>query len=523
MDLNRPAEHEIPDSPVAARLNKMSDPAHSAMAESLDIGNKAATGIVWLLVQSVFARAVSVFSQIVLAWVLSPADFGKIALAFTVTTLPAVLASSGTLEFLIQRHKAIRLWSNTVFWMSVCLGILSGTLMGILAMIASPIYGTDLTGLVAIIALAAPISAASTVSIAILQSSLRFHLFAVIGTLEILLVAIMTISLALLDFGAYSFAIPIPVIAAFRVIILCYFAPVRIAASANFRRWRVVMGRVSAMIGTRLVQSAVAQADYTILGALASEAVVGYYSLAIKVAVQPVGMLAGNMHSVVFPALSRFADEPTRQYEAALAASRLLATIIFPICFVQAAVADPVIRLIFGVKWLPAIPLIQILSIGLAFDAVGWAFSALIQAQGEFRRDLIYNSAIALPFSGLVFLGASYGGAIGVATAVSGYYTLCHPLYSWLVFRRGNLPTRRLAVVYMRPSAAAAIAVGAALWLSHSLETAVGDGLTKIILTVGASGLGYMAIVYFLDRRSYNELQSRTVRALAGALARRDL
>jgi PST family polysaccharide transporter len=498
----------------------MSDPAHGDMAESLEIGNKVATGFVWLIIQSVLGRAVSVFSQIVLAWLLLPADFGKITLAFTVTTLPMLLASSGPLEFLIQRHRAIKRWSTTVFWISVWLGILAGTLMCILAMAASPIYGTDLIGLVSIIALAAPISAASTVSLAIIRSSLRFDVLAVIGIMEILLTSIITVSLALLKLGAYSFAIPIPIIAAFRLMILWHFAPVSIGASANVRRWRVVTRRASAMIGTRLVQSFVGQADYTILGALASETVVGYYSVALRFAVQPIHILAGNVHSIVFPALSRFTDEPTRQYEATLAASRLLATVIFPICFVQAAVADPLVRLIFGEKWVPAVLLIQILSVGFAFDAVGWAFAALIQAQGEFRRDLLYNAAIALPFFGLVFVGASYAGATGVATAVSGYYTLCHPLYAWLVFRRGNLPTRRLAVVYIRPSAMAAIAVGAALWLSHSLEPALGDGIAKIILIAAASGLGYIAILYFLDRGSYNELWFRAAHVLARVLAR---
>jgi PST family polysaccharide transporter len=339
------------------------------------------------------------------------------------------------------------------------------------------------------------------------------------GVLEILLSSILSVSLAMLEFGAYSFAIPMPIIAALRLMIFWYFAPVNIAASANVRRWRVVAGRSSAMMGTRLVQSFAGQADYTILGALASETVVGHYSVALKFAAQPMHILAGNVHSIVFPALSRFIGEPMRQYEAALFASRLLATILFPICFIQVVVADPLVHLIFGEKWVPTILLIQILSVGFAFDAVGWAFAALIQAQGEFRRDLIYNAAIALPFFGLVFVGASYAGATGVATAVSGYYTLCHPLYSWLVFRRGNLPTRRLAAVYVKPSVMAAIAVGGALWLSHSLEPALGDGITKIILIITTSGLGYIVLVYFLDRVSYNELRSRAAHVLAGALA----
>jgi O-antigen/teichoic acid export membrane protein len=487
----------------------------------LDVGHRTGMGVLWLLLQSAFGRVVGIFSQVVLAWSLSPADFGAFALALTVTTLPSLLVSAGTLEFLIQRHKAIRLWSTTVFWMSTCFGAFAAILMCVLAPIASAIYATNLNGLIVIIALAAPISSISTISIALLRSSLRFRELAIIGTLELLFTPLFTVSLALLGFGPYSFAVPITVVTAFRASALWYLAPPHIARSANLRRWPLVTGRAWAIIGTRLIHAATSQADYSILGAVSSASAVGLYSFATKLATQPISLLAGNVHAVVFSALSQFANDPRRQYEAALAASRILAVIVFPTCFLLAAAADPIVRLLFGSKWISAVPLVQILTVGLAFDSVTWISGALIQARGEFRRDLLYTSLFSAPFFPLVFVGAHYAEAIGVACAVSGYFALCFPFYSWLIFRRGHVAARYLGAVYVRPAMMTTVAVGTTLFLSHVLENQIGDGIGKIIF-VGCVGiLGYGAILRKFDCATFDELWSRARRAGVGVLVKR--
>jgi PST family polysaccharide transporter len=195
--------------------------------------------------------------------------------------------------------------------------------------------------------------------------------------------------------------------------------------------------------------------------------------------------------------------------------------VAFPACFILAAVADPLVQLIFGPKWGSAVPLIQVLSVGLAFDSVTWISGALIQARGEFRRDLLYTILISVPFFGFVSVGAIYGEAIGVACAISGYFVLFSPLYSWLIFRRAHFSATLIITAYVRPAMMSTVAVGAALYLSHSLENQIGDGIGKIIFIGCFGALTYGAIVRIFDRATFDEVCSRTLRIGEGVFFKR--
>jgi len=72
-------------------------------------------GTSWLLAQNVGTRAISFASQIVLAKLLVPGDFGAIGLALTVTTLASVVANFGVDDVLLQRQKSLRFWASAAF------------------------------------------------------------------------------------------------------------------------------------------------------------------------------------------------------------------------------------------------------------------------------------------------------------------------------------------------------------------------------------------------------------------------
>src|SRR4029077_18246050 len=107
-----------------------------------------------------------------------------------------------------------------------------------------------------------------------------------------------------------------------------------------------MMGKAgSAVFGTKINTAMVGQGAYFVLGVFASKPEVGAYFFAFRLAIQPVQMLAGNLSTVLFPALAQLRNDLVRQREAALSACRVLAFAIMPYCFVQAAVARPVFDL----------------------------------------------------------------------------------------------------------------------------------------------------------------------------------
>ncbi len=420
-----------------------------------------------MLAQNLVARACSVFSQLVLAALLQPADFGVIGLTYTVTSIAAALTNVGLDDVVLQRERALRLWIGPAFWISLGLGSAAGLLVLALSPVAAAIYkAPDMTGLLAILALAMPIGALGTVPTMVLRARMQFGALAIYGTLETVGQVLMTVALAWYGFGAYSFVLPGPIVSALRVVVLWRL----VASKPNLRpqrtRWKYVIGNTTVTFANRVLISLINQGDYIVLGLVGSQASVGAYYFGFRLAAQPLFTLAGNFTNVLYPALVQMKFDPERRNRAVLNAATLLSFCVMPVALLQSAVAEPLITRFFDQRWAASIPIIQLLSIGLAFDAISWVAGTLLGVRGEFRAGLRYT-AIQLPiFFALVAAGAVLHGAVGVAWAVCAYYVVTHPVYAFLVFRRIGLTARQVALMHLQPTAYAAVAVGVGLAVS---------------------------------------------------------
>jgi O-antigen/teichoic acid export membrane protein len=431
----------------------------------------ASKGVLWLLCQTAGSRILQALTQIVLAWLLSPADFGQVSLALAVATIISGFFSAGLQDVLLQRHRALRLWVDTVFWLSLTIGLLEGFVLLFAAPIAAQLYNQpNLIWLISITAFGAPIGSLETIPGAIIRSMLKFHVLAIASLGEAVAASALSIALASAGFGAYSFVLPIPIAAAARVCALWSIAKPKIRMPRRLSRWQLLMPSASASLGTRLLNTIKGQADYIILGLVTREIEVGIYYFAFKVAVQSLYMVAGSLNTVLFPTLVHYRDDPARQLDAALMASQILSVVVMPACFLQAAVAGPVLQLFFAPKWEAAEPLIQLLSIGLAFDASSWAAGALLNARGEFRRGFFYSLLTTPTFFVFITIGAASWGAVGVAAGVASYYILVQPVYCYFVFTRvGAVGWRDIALIYAAPVLIGAGAVAVASILSEAL------------------------------------------------------
>lgn len=452
------------------------------MSAPSSVASSARQGMLWLFGQSVVSRALQAAAQIALAWLLVPADFGLIGLAYTITAIVGGLFSLGFEDVLLQRHRGLRVWTGTVFWMSLAAGFLGGVALLLAAPMAASLYGqAPLVGLIAIIALGAPIGALATIPSAILRASLNFRLLAAVSLGEAVFTSAFSIALAATGFGAYSFVLPVPFIAAGRVFVLWRAARSSAAARGDAkwdlafprrarRSWRLVPA-ASAALGTSLLTTIVAQGAYIALGLIVADAVaIGLYFFAFKLAVQPLRMLAGSFSAVLFPALVQYRNDPRRQRDAALQVSQMLSIVVMPLCFLQAALAASLLEVFFAPRWQGSAPIVQLLSLGLAFDASSWAAGAFLNARGEFKRGFVYSLIAAPVFIAVVSAGALIQGSLGVAAAVALFYALLAPVYCYAVFRQaGSTGWREIARIYAGP----ALLSGAATGVSYACVAAV--------------------------------------------------
>jgi O-antigen/teichoic acid export membrane protein len=489
---------------------KSTDTAASASHPHQSFGQRAFQGLIWSLGQNGAARLLALGSQLLLARLLSSADFGLIGLAYSVQTTAVSLISFGVDDVILQRARTMRLWLGAGLIISLILASAGALLILAASPLAASLYeAPQLTGLLALMALSLPISALSNVPAILLRANLRFKFMAAYTTAELTAQTILTVLLAWKGFGAYSFIIPVPLLAAIKVVVYWRAAGERVTFHrSHLLRWRILTGKGIVTWMIRLCTTGMSQGDYALLGAFTSKLVVGQYYFAYRLAAQPVWILAGNVGQVLLPALSRFRSEPLRQGAAALQAAKLLSFVVMPVAFIQAAIAGPFLTWLFGTKWAASIHIMEVLSIGVALDAVSWIAGSLLAARGEFNTQLRYV-AIQLPlFLGAIGCGLYLGQGLGVAIAVAVFYAVTQPVYSYLCFRRGGGTVREVAWIYLGPTLGAALATAAGL-LAASVPAIAGIHWLQILVIGAVTSAVYLAYTAYAAPDVIDQVRGR--------------
>jgi O-antigen/teichoic acid export membrane protein len=303
--------------------------------------------------------------------------------------------------------------------------------------------------------------------------------------------------------GVLSFVLPAPILAASRAVIFWMWARPRFGPLRR-KQIRIIGKAGSNVFGTKILTAMVGQGAYFVLGLFASKSEVGAYFFAFRLAIQPVQMLAGSFSNVLFPALTQLRHDVARA--AALSACQVLAFAVMPYCFMQAAVARPIFNLLFGSKWDAAVLPMQILSVGLAFDAMSWIAGALLSARGEFRRLFIYSCLFTPVFFLVVTIGAGVATSTGVAIAVSLFYIVLAPSFSYVVFRSMGSPFRDVVGIYAAPTVFAIVSTSVAVALTSWIPL---GPLAEIGMTLAFGGGLYLSLVRLLAPATFALVTSR--------------
>lgn len=478
------------------------------------VGRSTMVGFVWLLAQTIATKGVNLGSQILLANLLLPADYDLIALAYTVTMLSGLLQQAGLREVLIHRRGDVRELANAACWMSFATGSAAGLLNCALAPAAVWFYARpEIAELLYVLAIAAPLTALCTVPIAILQLNLRFRFIATLEWATLAFGAVLTVALAWLGLGARSFVIPAPVVALIRLVVYWRAARPRVRLDPEISRWRYLAGGNLGVLLGHLATTLTYQGDYIALGRSQPRSVVGTYYLAFNFSTQTMRVFTTNLANVLLPTLSMLGNGGKRQIHAFLSATGLLTAVSIPLLLLQAMLAEPLVHLFLPVRWYGAIPILQILSIGMIGRLVAAPSQSLLLAQGRFRAYLWISGGYALVFLPVVLCLARVG-AVPTAFGVAACMWVHGPLQIWIAIRGGGRGIGQVLALYRGPLMAALPTAAAAMWLSMRAAGGTDEALVRAGVTTAVVVALYPPLLRLVDAASFHELVRR-LRSLA--------
>lgn len=495
------------------------------MSSPEKLGDRAARGIAWITGQSVFSRFVSYFAQLAVAWFLTREDFGLFGMALTISEFSRVFNQGGVSKVLVHRQKGYRNWVTPGLWLSLTMGLLVSASMVFIGYFACTWFQVDepnkLFLLVCILAVSAPIAAVGTIPRALLLIQLRFRELALLSSVLLVVSALVKVSLAYAGYGAFSLVIPMVLSTVLQSLFCWYLAKPEIKLKLMINKWRYLFSDSASIIATSFWYKIITHGDYVILAAFATQSELGLYFFAFNYAVQTVLMFTQGIASIAFPALAKLSDDRERQVQAFRKGAAILSAVVFPASVAQCFLFKPVVEQFFPAIWLPAIPMLQLLSLGMAGRSISWLSASLMEAQGRFRERMWLGLFSAIVFVAMalagVLLGKQYaiGAPLGMAIAVMLYYPLMSVATIWVTLKGSFHRVQVIREICLAPACLSLVAFCPTYLAALSMTD---DRYQQIAVIAIVGSLMYLLLGRVWMNSIWNDLVDRVQRLIPARL-----
>jgi polysaccharide transporter, PST family len=470
------------------------------------LGAKARQAAVWAVLDKWVTRALTTVIFIILARLLTPREFGIVALALVVRNFLGVFIDQGFSEAIIQAPELDRSYANTAFWTAIGTGsFLTLITLGTAPFVAQDVLGDPaVTPLIRVLALSLIFSALSSTQSALLQRELAFRELAIRRVVAQFVAGVAAVVAASLGAGAWSIVLQTIMQGAIGTAILWHYSDWRPAREFHFEAFRPLAAFGVSMVGIDILNVVQQQADNFLVGRSLGAAALGIYALAFRFYFVTVDIVMPAMSSVALSTFARFQHDLSAARRVFLSGTRLTALVALPLFAGMSVAAPEMITVLVGDRWEAAAPVLRALSPSGLILCLTYLDRSLIVALGRPRLALgLMAVGVALHLVGYV-IGVRFG-VIGVAVGLSVSSIVFWPCRLVVLERLAEVSLGR----YLRQLSSAATGTGMmvlALLLVRSLVIGeVGEaGLLGVEVLTGFAVYGItLALV---DRASVHEL-----------------
>lgn len=453
---------------------------------------RAFVAALWSGGDIILRQGVQFASTIMLARLLSPEDFGAVAMLALFIGVASVLMDGGFSAALIQYRDVDHTDESTVFWCNIGSGILLTLMLYCAAPWIAFFFDTPiLAPLARVMSLACLLASLGVIHSTLLTRRLEFRTQAKAGAVAALLSGLVAIAMALRGYGVWALAAQTLVMAGVMSAMLWRLHSWRPAWVFSLASARKLFNFGGYHLGSSLLEMVYSKLYTLLVGRLFGARELGFYANAESTRQIPGNFLGGLVARVALPMFSEAAHDRVLLRRGVQLSVRVMMFINAPAMLGMAALAEPIIAVLFGKQWLPAAPIMQVLCIaGLLYPIHAINLHALM-AQGHSR--LMFQLELLKKAVGLALLvaGALYG-VIGVAWS--------QVAFSLAVLALNTHYTRRWlgygAWAQLREIAPSTLAAGLVAFAAHQVSQAWHVSAMLQLLVLGAAGvMAYLSII----------------------------
>ena len=344
-----------------------------------DLKTKTISGMIWSAVQKFGNMGISFVSNIVLARMLTPEDYGCIGMLAIFIVVSNTFVDGGFGSALIQKKDPTQEDYSTIFWWNI---FISSVLYGVLYLSApfiAEFYHMELlSSILRVQGIVLIINSLNIIQTNQLRKQLKFKRLANVTIIAHIIAAVSAIILAWKGWGVWALVAQQIIASSFISILLWILNKWMPDFSFSKESFKQLFSFGSFILISNLINTFCNNIQGLLIGRFFSPAVMGYYTQAHKLEAIASQSFSSVVDQVSYPVLSKFQNDNNVLKSVLQRLLVSLSFVTFPMMLILILVAEPLILLLYGEQWLNSVPYFQILCVaGIAICLQGILYYAV--------------------------------------------------------------------------------------------------------------------------------------------------
>lgn len=397
------------------------------------MASKVFSGVVWASVQRFGTLAISFISNMVLARLLTPDDFGTIGMLMFFIAIAQTFIDSGFGSALIQKKEITQEDKSTVFVINMVMSVVLYILLFVSAPAISRFYEVPLLcSLLRVLGLELVIKAFGLIQSTQLIKQLDFKKLSICNLTGAVVIAIVGITAALLGCGVWSLVICTlcgTLVTNILLWSMCRWKPSLLFSVKSFRQLFSFGGF---MLLSSIIFTITNNVQSLIVGKLFNQKTLGNYTQARTLRNVASDGITSVISQVLYPDFSRYQNDNAEIKRRLENSAEIITYVVAPIMFFCIITGSELIHTIYGGQWDEAIPYFRLMCIGGIPICLQDININVIKAKGHSRMLFYCNLVKVVLYFGFMLLGAKIAGIIGFIVSMIIYTSIAYLFFAFI-------------------------------------------------------------------------------------------
>lgn len=359
----------------------------------ISIRKSLGTGIFYTTLARYSGILISIVIGAILARLLSPEEFGTVALVTVFVNFFNLFSDFGIGPAIVQNQTLSKKEIESIFSFSILIAFFMALLFFSGASLISRFYNkAELVNVSRYLALSILFYSLQIVPKALIQKDLKFKQLGIVTLVVQTICGALAIVLAYAGLSYYALVIQSIISGFFLFIIFYWISPVKVALNIDLLGIKKIFKFSAFQFMFNVINYFSRNADNILIGKFMNSSALGYYDKSYRLMMMPVANLTHVITPVLMPVLSRFQNDKELVFKTYLKVIKILSIIGFPLSVFLFFSANEIILLMYGSQWGQSIPVFKLLAATVGFQMILSSSGSIFQTVN--RTDLMFITGV---------------------------------------------------------------------------------------------------------------------------------